>query len=67
MKGNLRIILEAGDNRPNEATMGVQALGIVMGKITHTGREHAPLLLGTWHKAVPNTATKSFQISGKVD
>lgn len=62
-----RMILRAGQNRPNYATEGVESKMYVKGEITHSGREHADLLLKTWHKAVPNTATKSFTITGDVD
>lgn len=62
-----RMELRAGDNRPNYAEMGVEALGLVKGKVEHSGREHKPVMLSTWHRAVPNTATKSFTISGQVD
>jgi hypothetical protein len=39
----------------------------VTGKVTHSGREHADLTLRGWFKAVPNTATNSFTISGDID
>ena len=31
------------------------------------GREHEPLELKIWHKAIPNTAIKSFTITGNID
>lgn len=61
------LILQAGPNRPNTAEMGIEAKAWVKGKIEHSGREHATLFLKTWHKAVPNTATRSFTITGDVD
>lgn len=59
--------LQAGPNRPNHAQYGVQAQGLCKGKISHAGREHADLILKDWYKAVPNTATRSFTITGDVD
>lgn len=61
--------LKAGDNRPNHAQIGfTDSKGaFVSGKIEHEGREHADLVLKGWFKAVPNTATKSFTITGDVD
>lgn len=37
------------------------------GKVEHTGREHAALILKGWYTAVPNTAQRSFTILGEVD
>lgn len=39
----------------------------VTGKVSHAGREHADLNLRGWFKAVPNTATNSFTITGDID
>lgn len=39
----------------------------VTGKVTHAGREHADLTLRGWFRAVPNTATNSFTITGDID
>lgn len=39
----------------------------VTGAVTHSGREHEDLNLKGWYTAVPNTATKSFTITGDVD
>ena len=61
--------LRAGRNRPNYAQMGF-TLGectYVKGTIKHSGREHRDVFLKTWHKVVPNTATKSFTIEGDID
>lgn len=61
--------LEAGGNRPNIVEYGVEINGKIYckGEVKHTGREHEPIMLKTWHMAVPNTAVKSFQISGDID
>ena len=63
------LILRAGPNRPNRAKLGFQHNGIVYvnGKISHTGREHQDLNLSDWHIAIPNTATKSWTVTGDVD
>jgi hypothetical protein len=37
------------------------------GKVEHSGREHAALLLKGWYRALPNTATESFTITGDID
>lgn len=37
------------------------------GKVSHSGREHADLDLMGWFRAVPNTATESFTITGDID
>ena len=63
----IRIELRAGENRPNYAAEGIQELSYVRGKVTHSGREHAALMLKTWHKAVANTSMASFTITGDVD
>ncbi len=39
----------------------------VTGRVRHTGREHADLMLKGFWIAVPNTATDSWQISGDID
>jgi hypothetical protein len=63
------LILQAGPNRPNYAKLGFEALGLVYvkGKISHSGREHKDLELKQWHIAIPNTATKSWTVTGDVD
>lgn len=64
-----RFTLRAGRNRPNEAAYGFK-IGddaYVSGKIEHSGREHAPIVLTGWFRVVPNTAVESFQITGDVD
>jgi hypothetical protein len=43
------------------------AQSYVTGKVEHSGREHAPLILKGWYVAVPNTATDSFTITGDID
>lgn len=61
--------LRAGPNRPNSAEMGLNRDGVsyVKGKISHTGREHKTIELEGWHTAQPNTAIKSFTITGDID
>jgi len=59
--------LQAGNNRPNNTELFHEPTGYVKGLITHRGREHEPLLLTVWHKPVPNTATRSFTITGDID
>ncbi len=63
--------LQAGErNRPNHAQTGFvhNGMAYVKGKIEHSGREHADLILKGWHIAVPNTAfDKSFTITGDID
>jgi hypothetical protein len=61
--------LQAGDNRPNNVQMGITQgkVSFVKGKVSHSGREHADLTLNDWHIAIPNTATKSFTITGDID
>jgi hypothetical protein len=39
----------------------------VSGVVSHSGREHADLKLDSWYRAVPNTATQSFTITGDID
>ena len=39
----------------------------VTGRVTHSGREHADLVLKGWYRAIPNTATESFTITGDID
>jgi hypothetical protein len=62
-----RLELRAGRNRPNYADEGIEKLGYVRGKIMHSGREHADLVINSWHEAVPNTAIESFTITGDID
>lgn len=64
------LTLRAGQNRPN--TVSKYALvgpnsHVVSGYVEHTGREHAKLILDGWFKAVPNTSTRSFTITGDID
>jgi len=64
-----RFTLQAGQNRPNHAAYGfkIGEDAYVSGKVEHSGREHAPIILTGWYKVIPNTAIQSFQISGDVD
>lgn len=65
-----RFTLQAGPNRPNHVNRGLTLPNgdvLVTGTVKHSGREHAALLLKQWYKAVPNTSTRSFTITGDVD
>lgn len=64
---NKQLELRAGNNRPNYASECVEALGLVRGKVEHSGREHRTVTLKTWHKPIANTATKSFTLVGNID
>jgi hypothetical protein len=61
--------LRTGENSPNNVEMFAQVDGdiYVKGLVTHTGREHADMMLDTWHIAIPNTAIMSYQVTGEVD
>ena len=61
--------LKAGVNRPNRVGKLFIEDGVhyVTGKVEHTGREHEPIELKSWYKAIPNTAIKSFTITGNID
>ncbi|RLA66591.1 MAG: hypothetical protein DRQ88_06055 [Epsilonproteobacteria bacterium] len=62
--------LQAGDNTPNNAEYGViekDKTVFVKGWISHQGREHHDINLKAWYKAIPNTATGSFTITGDID
>ena len=61
--------LRAGENRPNsvDKLFIENNVNYVKGEVTHTGREHEPITLKNWHKAIPNTAIKSFTITGNID
>ena len=64
-----RMQLKAGKNRPNHAEKGINTGGksYVKGKVEHSGREHADIVLEGWHIALPNTAIDSFTITGDID
>lgn len=61
--------LQAGNNRPNDCEQAIKIGKVTYctGKVTHRGREHRDLELKRWYTVVPNTATRSFQITGDVD
>ena len=62
--------LRAGRSRPNNCSVAVQKDGVTYcsGTVTHSGREHAPLELGSnWYKPVANTSIGNFTISGDID
>lgn len=62
-------VLAAGDSRPNTVQLCFVRDGktYCKGKVSHTGREHADLVLKDWHLAVPNTSIKNFTVTGDVD
>jgi hypothetical protein len=64
-----RMVLQAGQNRPNYAEFGFKAFdtNYVKGIVSHSGREHNDLLLNNWYIAIPNTSTTSWQITGDID
>lgn len=66
---NTPLTLKAGDNRPNVASLHAKdgKNTYVSGKVTHSGREHAPLILKGWYRAVPNTSVQSFTLTGDID
>lgn len=61
--------LKAGNNRPNKAAKHAKEgkTVYVTGKVTHSGREHADLLLKGWYEPVANTSVQSFTLVGDVD
>lgn len=62
--------LKAGDNRPNRVSnhhVKADKSTLVTGRVEHSGREHAALVLKGWFKPVPNTSVRSFTITGDVD
>lgn len=61
--------LQVNNNRPNRAELGFTIDGVtyVKGTISHSGREHRELQLKGWYRAIPNTATESFTITGDID
>lgn len=61
--------LSAGNNRPNEVKRLLEIKGgkFVTGEVEHMGGEHEPIKLKGWYKPIPNTAVKSFTITGDVD
>lgn len=66
------LTLRAGMNRPNSVSKysvidGGAGGHVVSGYVEHSGREHAKLILNGWFKAIPNTSTRSFTITGDVD
>lgn len=63
---NVEAVLQSKGNRAHYVKH-LSEEGYVKGEVTHGGREHKPIILETWHKAVPNTAIGSFKISGAVD
>lgn len=63
----VRARLSAQGNRDHVCTMFNKASGLVSGEVEHMGREHKNLELKGWFKPVPNTAVRSFTISGDID
>lgn len=61
-------ILRAQGNRDHVATLFNEKSGLVSGSIKHNRREHRDLDLSSgWWKPIPNTAVKSFTLTGDVD
>jgi hypothetical protein len=62
-------VLRAGNNRPNRVDTVIEVDGkyYVKGTVRHDGREHADLILTGFHRAIPNTATTSWTVTGDVD
>lgn len=54
-------------NELRKTLRGKSAECFITGKVEHTGREHAALILRGWYRAFPNTATQSFTITGDID
>lgn len=60
--------LQAQGNRPHEASLFNEKTGLVSGFVKHWGREHKDLDLSMgWFLAVPNTAARSFTLTGDID
>jgi hypothetical protein len=61
--------LRQGNSRPNTVEKFVNYNGMVLvsGTIKHSGREHRDVELHGWWEAVPNTAVKSWQVTGEID
>ena len=61
--------LQQGDGRPNhvEKYVNYRKMTLVSGEVTHSERVHRDIVLQGWWEPVPNTAVKSWQISGDVD
>lgn len=66
---NLGGVLQVGDNRPNYVDEKLKGEELVSGLMRHSGREHRDVKLDTkfWWRPVPNTASRSFTITGDVD
>lgn len=61
-------LLQAQGNRAHECTMFNAKSGLVSGEVVHQGREHKNLdISDAWYKPVPNTAVRSFTLTGDVD
>lgn len=65
----IRGTLETGNTRPNYVSkyLKIKEEVFVSGLVEHSGREHEPLTLKGWYIPIPNTATKSFTITGNID
>jgi len=66
-RNNKEAILRTQGNRDHICSMYNEQHDLVSGTVRHAGREHANLVLDGWYKAVPNTAVKSFTLTGDVD
>lgn len=65
--------LRVGNNRPNSVSevakriVDEEEVIYCRGSVQHSGREHRPIMLPTWHIAMPNTSVASFNIIGDID
>lgn len=61
--------LRAGNSRPNTVTMLLEQNGKIYcsGKVSHSGREHADLILKNWYVAVANTSKRNVTVTGDID
>jgi hypothetical protein len=66
-KGFMRGVLSAQGNREHVTSFINRKTGLVSGTVYHMGREHNPLKLDGWFLPVPNTAVRSFTLTGDVD
>jgi hypothetical protein len=65
---NVPATLSAQGNRDHVCSLFNRKTGLVSGFVEHQGREHKNLdLTDGWYKPVPNTAVRSFTITGDVD
>lgn len=67
-QGMMRGVLSAQGNRDHITSLLNTKTGLVSGIVVHMGREHAHLnLRDGWYKTIPNTAVRSFTVTGDID